>query len=1022
VSSSRIHGGPDEAEARAGDCVADRYELRAPLGAGSFGEVWEAHDRVTGKPVAIKLLFSHVELALARGQLEVAALRQRLPGVVELKDDGIHNGRAFLVMELIDGRPFPGKPGMVTWDEIAPVTVAILETLARVHSAFMVHRDLKPENVLVTSLGTVRLLDFGVAYQQAPGSVDAGLDSAYLVGTPPYMAPEQIQSQPVTDRTDLYALGVMLYQALAGRMPHDQSEAGLVLYLKVNTRPPPLLEVAPTVPAPVARLVDRMLAIRPEDRPRTAFEVLAELRGERSVEEPLFPWIGPQSTIMAVIAAAREGRSIDIVGPRGSGRTRHLLAVEQTLSPHRTITWIRPATRAFESLAPLFGLSGPPLSASLEEAARLAEQEARRALAAGHVLLVDNASQVDPWSARVLLRSRDAGVIIRALDAPEGSGSSAVQLARLQEADLRSLFMGPDRLLHLREDAAKLLFQRTEGVPARVVRQLSTWMDLGIARWVRNLVAVSRDALDRLALELFAGVPVDADVSALHGLSPDQEDTLVWATLAWPHTTADLLSTIMGEPLYRVEATVASLAERGLIAKLSDGHIAPQVPAPITSWPEERARKAHAAIAEALRPGVRGRLSHLVAAGMNSDEERRALAREAAAQAVRLIDEGHLGHAVAAIETGLRAARTLDVEDPAAVCTLLGLWVEAAFEDGTPHALDRVLYALCRTRARTPMIERLEHLARAIGAEDVRGRALAILDNVPPFGDVRMERVRLGVFAVAARKLEDEMMEARLVNEISRSPAATDFELAARLDHWRARVLYLQGSYREAARLHAAAASRSTSVPLRIAAMSAGAYSLLEDFALDEAGALADEARKLAAQHRHAAQEAAAEWTIRTIAYRSGAAQAPDDELIRAIPHAAGRQFHGAVLLTEAAVAWRGGRSAEALALARRGYEILSEIRADRGALLLGSFLVTMGDLFPPLEIDELCRQARASRVPGIGIQALALIAMGGRLPPGAIDEADLLRLAELVPRQHWSVRCDILSIDECVEAIRVAT
>jgi hypothetical protein len=1013
---------PEEPEVRPGDRIADRYDLVRPLGRGSFGEVWEANDGITRKPVAIKVLFSNVELGPTRAQVEVAALRQRLPGVVELKDDGVHEDRAFLVMELIDGRPFPGKVGACSWDEITGVTVALLETLARVHGAFMVHRDLKPENVLVTPEGQVYLLDFGIAYQQASGSLDTAADLSQVLGTPAYMAPEQIQSGAISERTDLYALGVMLYRALAGRMPHEASSAGRVLFLTANTPPAPLREVAPAVPEAVARLVDRMLAINPRDRPRTAFDVLAELRGERSIEDPLFPWIGPQTTIAAVLAAAREGRSIDIVGARGSGRTRHLLGVEQMLSAQQKTVWIRPAERALESLKELFGDGGPAASASMEEALSVAEGVVRRALAAGAVLLVDDAARLDPWSAQVLARVRGAGVVIRALEEPaEDDLQLTVRLRPLGEGELRSLFAGPDRLLHLREDAASILFQRTEGMPARVVREVTTWMGLGIARWVRNLVAVSRDALDRLTLGLLAGAPADADVPALRGLSSDQRDVLVWAALAWPHTTLDLLARTVNEPRYRVEAVVVSLAELGLVRRLPDGHLAPQIPAPIASWPEARVRRAHAAIAAVLAPGVRGRLLHLVEAGASSGDERRALAREAAAQAARLIDEGHLGEAVAAIETGLRVTRALSGEDHEEVDALLSLWVEAAFEDGAPHALDRALYELCRTRARTPIIAQLEHLARAIAVEDVRGRALAILGDVQPFADIRIERVRLGAFAAAARKLEDDAMETRLVSEIARSPVAADDELAARLEHWRGRVLYLQGHYREAARLHAAAARRSTSIPTRIAAMSAGAYSLLEAFDLDEARALAERARELAAQHRNAFQEATAEWTLRTIAYRSESTGAPDNELVQAIVYAAGRQFQGAVLFTEAAIAWRAERHGEALSMALRAHATFSEIRAFRGTLLTRAFLVALGDPVAPSDIDDLCAEARASIVGGIGIQALALIAIGKKLPPGAVDEAGILRLAALMPRATWGARCDILSIDECLAALRGA-
>lgn len=1006
--------------AKEGDVIADRYTLVAPLGAGSFGEVWRAEDRITKGRVAVKLLFSHVALGPARAQLEVAALRQRLPGVVELKDDGVHEGRAFLVTELVEGGlPFPGKPGKVVWEDIAGVTVSLLETIARVHGAFLVHRDLKPENVLVTPAHEVRVLDFGVAYRHTLDSVDTGLDGSYLVGTLPYIAPEQVQSQSLTDQTDLYAVGVMLYHALSGRFPHEGDDAGRVLYHKVRTKPPPLLDVAPGAPPAVARLVDAMLEIHPEMRPKSAFDVLAGLRGERSVEAHVFPWIGPLDTIHAVIAAAREGRSVDIVGPRGSGRTRHLLAAEQTLAPERRVFWIPAGDRAFASLSPLLDGTSGPRPATLEEAEIRAERALDAAFAGGAVLLVDEPSRVDPRT-RSLFARRDpsSGAILRALEAPSGEGALTVRLAPLAESALKNLFAGPDRLLHLREDAARILYQRTFGVPSRVERELSSWMSLGIARWVRNLIAVSRDALDRLALDWLAGAPADADAALLRGISQEEADILVWATLASPHTTARFLADLTGDSPLHTASITAALLDRGLLARLGDTHFSPVVPPPIASWSEERVRAAHRAIVGALSPGQRNRLSHLVAAGTTTDEERRAAASEAAAQAARLIDEGHLGEAVAAIETGLRATRALGPEARDQSYQLLALWLEAAFDDGTPHALDRARYAICRAAPRTPQIDQLERLSRAVAAEDVRGRALAILGDIPPFDDLRLERVRLDVFAAAARKLADERMEARLLHELRRSPAADDPEIAARLDHWRARVLYLKGDYREAARLHAAAARRSLSVPLRITAMTSGAYSLLEDYRLDEARALAEEARRLAAEHRHASQEAIAEWTLRTIAYRSGDATSPDNELVQAVPYAAGRQFQGAVMSTEAAVAWRKGRARDARALARRGHETLAEIGAKRGTLLLSAFRVALGDDVTPEEVRDILKGALASTVPGIGIQALALLAMGDKLPPGAAHEAEIQRLAALVPREHWSARCDILSIDECLSAL----
>lgn len=1006
--------------AHAGDCIADRYHLTKMLGRGSFGQVWEAHDAVTRQPVAVKLLHPHIELASA--QAEVAALRLRLPGVVELKDNGIDRGRAFLVMELVDGRPFPARKGPCSWDDISGVTGALLEALGRVHQAFIVHRDLKPENVLVAPGGRVCLLDFSVAYRQASGSADRALDAGHLLGTSFYMAPEQIQAGTIDERTDLYALGVMLYSALAGRMPHDERDPRRVLFLKMSGPAPPLREVAPHVPEPIARLVDRMLAIRAEDRPRTAFDVLAELRGEGSIEDPLFPWIGPQTTLGAVLSAAREGLSVDIVGRRGTGRTRHLLAVAQQLSEakeKKSIVWVRPAEGVLESLAGFPGARQE--SASLEDALLLAEQRVRAALAAGTIFLVDDASRIDRWSAEVLARVRGAGVVIRALEDADGGGARTVRLRPLTEAELRSVFAGPDRLLHLREDAARVLFQSTEGVQARVIRELSTWMDLGIARRVWNLVAVSRSGLDRLDLWLPTVAPADADAAAVRDLSVEETDLLVWAALAWPHTSAALLSEVTGAGRDRVEALVAVLSERGLARTLPDGRVVPQIRPHVASWSEERVRGAHAALARSLAPGSRGRLFHLVTAGAKDDAERRTIAREAAALAASLIDEGHLGHAVAAIETGLRFARAIDEGEHDDVEELLSLWVEAAFEELTPHALDPVLYALCRTKPRTEGIARLEHLVRALSVEELRGRALAILSDMAPFRRARIERVRLGAFAIAVRKVADDRMESRLLHEGARSPSSSDPETVARLDHGMARILYLRGKFGEAARRHVAAAERSASVPMRISAMISAAYSLLEAYEPGAARALAEQARELAARHRHASHEVMAEWTLRTIAYREGNVSTVDAELVQAVSHAAGRNAQGLVLFTEAVIAWRAGRTSEASNLARRGQRTLSEIQSWRGATLLRALLCALGEELDAAEIDELCERARASPVPGIGIQVLALLASGGRLPPGAIDDAGIQRLAELVPREHWTARGDILSVEECLERIRAA-
>jgi serine/threonine protein kinase len=251
-----------------------RYSLVRPLATGPRAEVWRARDTLSGGDVALKLLPRWRPDDFRR---ERASLRRLdLPGVVRLLDEGTTTAGWYLAMELVDGRPFPGAGFDGTWRSLEPVVVGLLETLGAVHQRGVLHRDLKPGNVLVRTDGRPVLLDFGSAVLRGRGRDPAG--------TPRYLAPEQLFGLPPDERADLYAVGVMVHEALDGRAPHEADD-WRALAEKKRTEPPALLVGPPDLPAHVRALLAALVAWRVTDRPATVDEVLSalgEAEGDRT--------------------------------------------------------------------------------------------------------------------------------------------------------------------------------------------------------------------------------------------------------------------------------------------------------------------------------------------------------------------------------------------------------------------------------------------------------------------------------------------------------------------------------------------------------------------------------------------------------------------------------------------------------------------------------------------------------------------------------------------------------------------
>ena len=271
-----------------------RYEILAPLGVGGMGEVYYARDPQLDRAVAIKILTSSRATGpqLERFQREARAVaRITHPHICTIYDVGQFDGVPFLVMELLEGETLAERleHGPLPIDRALISAGQIAEALDAAHRKGVIHRDLKPSNVMVTASG-VKLLDFGLAkLREIEGAetLERSTKSLRLteqgtvLGTIPYMAPEQVEGREADARTDVFALGVILYEMTTGRPPFEARSPASVLASILTHDPQPLSSLRPGVPAGVDRVVKKCLAKDPDERWQSAADLNAALQWSR---------------------------------------------------------------------------------------------------------------------------------------------------------------------------------------------------------------------------------------------------------------------------------------------------------------------------------------------------------------------------------------------------------------------------------------------------------------------------------------------------------------------------------------------------------------------------------------------------------------------------------------------------------------------------------------------------------------------------------------------------------------------
>ncbi len=265
--------------------LAERYELVSLIATGGMAQVWQATDTVLGRPVAAKILHPH--LATDRGFLirfrreAVAAARLSHPGIVSIYDTVTQPGLEVIVMELVDGQTLRTKldaQGVLTVAEAVDLGMQVADALANAHSAGIVHRDIKPSNILMCRDERIMVTDFGIA--KAGEDTDLTVTGT-LLGTAKYLSPEQVRGDASDPRSDLYSLGIVLYEVLTGRPPFKADTDAATALARLQKPVPRIRHINPELPQELDDLIAGLMSREPVDRPARANDVRVALSGLR---------------------------------------------------------------------------------------------------------------------------------------------------------------------------------------------------------------------------------------------------------------------------------------------------------------------------------------------------------------------------------------------------------------------------------------------------------------------------------------------------------------------------------------------------------------------------------------------------------------------------------------------------------------------------------------------------------------------------------------------------------------------
>jgi len=278
-----------------GELIDNRYLLQRQIASGGMATIYAGLDTRLDRPVAVKIMHAHLandEAFVSRFIKEAkatAALSH--PNIVSIQDQGWNEGgppAVFLVMELVEGstlRDYLNEKGSLTVEQTFQLITPVLSALSAAHRIGIIHRDIKPENILISKDGRIKVADFGLARNITMGQTMTA-ESSVVLGSVSYLSPEQVQRGVADARSDIYAVGIVLFEMLTGSKPYSGETPIQIAYRHVNDRIPNIQTIKSEIPASIAELVYEATAPNPDQRPKNAEELLNKLREVQAQIDP----------------------------------------------------------------------------------------------------------------------------------------------------------------------------------------------------------------------------------------------------------------------------------------------------------------------------------------------------------------------------------------------------------------------------------------------------------------------------------------------------------------------------------------------------------------------------------------------------------------------------------------------------------------------------------------------------------------------------------------------------------------